>query len=1374
MREQLARQVLAFLAGALVASGCGGFDGEDRSGSAVTPDQDRIGSSPTPDVVALPSLPTDPDAVLGVVPGYGVVHAGTGGFDGGGTITVRAIDPSELDAPVEALPPPGVTSTESTISRRDLVGTDPSEEIRDESSTLRSMIEFVAGEGSVRAGPGLDIEVEGQFGGQLTVRLDANPPPDDDLLPAVVHVHDDGRLSVEPAYWDEETGQIVTQAGDFSFSIPWWLNPVNWVAGIIDGVSDYLTGRTDPPRCGSPAPVWARLQSPDGVVHTCFQTNVDAATGRERAELYLKSNRRTTLVVERPDDAAYAWVEGQPEWAQPLIAQLTGKDADRHILVTGGQALSFGFDQPELEDRTEQMEMETTIQTGLLDSLMYLLGASGNDIVSVALTLNACVVELVGVDALGGDFSIDFDWRSVFGSMVDCALTGLVNMVEPGVALGVVEDLESLGAITSFPKDALARGAAIDHATRSAQRLARVAEGILKAGPALVGVWDQFFDNRDDGTRAVVSLASIETLEPPTLKEIAIPEPSASEAPVMIVVDRSGSMSEELPGGVKIDVAKAALLDFVEGANPDTPVGLWTYPAGGNCGTGASAVRLAERDPVSMSPVIRTLTPDGDTPTAEALTAAWQSMIADGYDAGTLILVSDGESTCDDPCSAARELAASNFSVQFVGVGFGAISEAGQQELDCIADVTLGTSVQAEDDDGLRDVIDDASRPDLSVRLEHPSEAVVEVGNTPEGNIEVSARIENTSSSQAENVIAALRFDSGNPGVAAPVRALGNLNPADSATVTWSFRPSLLTAGQSVAFTVVVVADNLDAPVEASGQIELRNLDAAADAGDLLSSGLVILGDSFSAGEGADGYINGTDIDQNRCHRSRHTYLVDLLDIPSDHLLACSGAVAQDLHSPNTGNNVAAQLDQLRQVGERPAGPPPGVVMTMGGNDVGFADVIIYCLVLTCSDIVSDAFGLDLPDVNTGDGYIIEKFQLESFSTSEGPTTFAGMMADHYARINEVLNSHWWKAERGTVAPIIVLAYPRPVPSVDVSCPILTGFVNQAELTFATRFVATLNANIEAAVDAAHADGVPVYFVPNTEDAFAPNHTICDDKPYARSLQSLNGAGIDLGSVIRDIRGTLTFDPSIGALTGGAGRAVQELFHPNQAGYDALTGAILRWSQSAQAQAAETELAAWSAEIEDSVPLDPPQPTVTSQWDSSTTDLGQLVPGERLQPGTSYPLSVQGYAPLSPLTLEVRSDPTILQVARANLDGHATLEVGIPSDLPPGKHTLVVSGVGPSGETRSVSVAFTVATAWWRDAQRLLILASVGFLVLAAGAYASELLRRRRSKRPPTAEDEPVGAGPTADQDAHRPSGRGSEPSEPPETQRSEPTEEAT
>ena len=84
----------------------------------------------------------------------------------------------------------------------------------------------------------------------------------------------------------------------------------------------------------------------------------------------------------------------------------------------------------------------------------------------------------------------------------------------------------------------------------------------------------------------------------------------------------------------------------------------------------------------------------------------------------------------------------------------------------------------------------------------------------PDATVAINVAVKNISQTEARNVIVRIEFTSASPGVVAPVRALGNIEPGGEQSATWVFRPSLLLAGETVSFAVTISAENLSEAVE--------------------------------------------------------------------------------------------------------------------------------------------------------------------------------------------------------------------------------------------------------------------------------------------------------------------------------------------------------------------------------------------------------------------------------------------------------------------------------------------------------------------------------------------------------------------------------
>lgn len=168
---------------------------------------------------------------------------------------------------------------------------------------------------------------------------------------------------------------------------------------------------------------------------------------------------------------------------------------------------------------------------------------------------------------------------------------------------------------------------------------------------------------------------------------------------IIFVVDVSGSMA-----GKPLEDAKSALRAGIDVLPDDTAAGIRSFS--GACGSGGTLLVPVDTDNrEQLNAAVDSLSAGGGTPTPDALRAAADDLPAHGQRA--IILISDGQSTCGDPCPVAQELKDSfgiDFRVHTVGLG---VPSQAENELACIASVTGGTYVEASDPETLSDVISD-------------------------------------------------------------------------------------------------------------------------------------------------------------------------------------------------------------------------------------------------------------------------------------------------------------------------------------------------------------------------------------------------------------------------------------------------------------------------------------------------------------------------------------------------------------------------------------------------------------------------------------------------------------------------------------------
>jgi hypothetical protein len=203
--------------------------------------------------------------------------------------------------------------------------------------------------------------------------------------------------------------------------------------------------------------------------------------------------------------------------------------------------------------------------------------------------------------------------------------------------------------------------------------------------------------------------------------------------------------------------------------------------------------------------------------------------------------------------------------------------------------------------------------------------------------------------------------------------------------------------------------------------------------------GYVALGDSYSSGEGTGDYAYNSQFTKNACHRSPHAY-GPLLD--SDRSLgtltfvACSGAITADLIGPNhehnidinTGQPEAAQLDSLSSATKT-------VTLTIGGNDLGFVDVLQQCVIGRVGPLLASGHAGCSKDHGLADTVTRRLNALAGIGTA---TTPSGV------RISSLLSLLLTAHTRAPNAHIYLAGYPQLFGKFSGECGIGTVYVKNA------------------------------------------------------------------------------------------------------------------------------------------------------------------------------------------------------------------------------------------------------------------------------------------------------------------------------------------
>lgn len=201
---------------------------------------------------------------------------------------------------------------------------------------------------------------------------------------------------------------------------------------------------------------------------------------------------------------------------------------------------------------------------------------------------------------------------------------------------------------------------------------------------------------------------------PTTAAAIAAAPTEGHRAPVMIVLDASGSMNADDVPGSRIDAAKKAVTSLIGTMPADVQVGLQVF--GTHTGSSDAEKAAGCRDTVTMQKVgplnktamtraVGGIKASGYTPIGNALRAAADALPNEGP--RSIVLVSDGEDTCapPEPCDVAKDLKQQGIDLVVHTIGF-KVDDIARGQLSCIAAATGGSYADAGDAGELTEKLD--------------------------------------------------------------------------------------------------------------------------------------------------------------------------------------------------------------------------------------------------------------------------------------------------------------------------------------------------------------------------------------------------------------------------------------------------------------------------------------------------------------------------------------------------------------------------------------------------------------------------------------------------------------------------------------------
>jgi hypothetical protein len=417
------------------------------------------------------------------------------------------------------------------------------------------------------------------------------------------------------------------------------------------------------------------------------------------------------------------------------------------------------------------------------------------------------------------------------------------------------------------------------------------------------------------------------------------------------------------------------------------------------------------------------------------------------------------------------------------------------------------------------------------------------------------------------------------------------------------------------------------------------------------------LGDSYTSGEGAFDYLPGTDTADSTCHLSANSYPLlltdDLFSSASGHSVACSGAVIDDVGSTSDGYRGQVRggysLNELNESHRTKlssimadfspgyvaqhrfvAGYQPRIVtVSIGGNDIGFGDILERCVVPHLSRHWSDGTCYDTYESRQ------EVVDLVDRTVPRWVTLYRQLQAESPG------------------STVYAIGYPS-IASDTGKCPLNVG-LNKSELEFAEELIHYLDASIK---DAALNAGVSYIDI---SQALA-GHRLCEASGSSMAVNGIT-AGNDFGVFGINILG-------------------RESYHPNAFGHQLIEQSILRQTGNLSSVAMSSETnhrfdtgnlldAHKTGRVINTLAPD----NVTSRSTSPGQKINVRLNGVRdgLLPGASYIVHLDG------------PEGAILGSLDITMDGSAAGSVKIPDNAVLGIHAIDVLGPGQN-DNRPIDV----------------------------------------------------------------------------------------
>lgn len=427
--------------------------------------------------------------------------------------------------------------------------------------------------------------------------------------------------------------------------------------------------------------------------------------------------------------------------------------------------------------------------------------------------------------------------------------------------------------------------------------------------------------------------------------------------------------------------------------------------------------------------------------------------------------------------------------------------------------------------------------------------------------------------------------------------------------------------------------------------------------------GLLGLGDSYISGEGEFEYKDGTDdLALNMCHLSNksYPYLLGARYFGDSESVACSGAKTRDIYGDDgkykgqfsTFSLVGMSKEQMLkkwmpgyiyQSTFVKASMPSALVLSIGGNDIGFGDILTSCVSPTAKTDNHTCFAT----------YEDRKEKLQQINNA----------------FDQLVVTYKTIKNASPTTRIYVVGYPQVVKP-DGNCG-LNVQLNKEETEFASQLIEYLNGVVELA-----AKNAGVYYV-DTHDALN-GHRLCE-APAGQAAMN----GVTTGKAIAPAK-NLQWLRVLG----------KESFHPTVLGHELLADSVARATHGFTAEMPAAQPNIMKPGLDPNTPLlttAPKDNRMIYQLEQDDTMVDSV-----LLRGATTTISVNGLLHNTLLNgmfnAVLHSDPINIGSIRADANGDIFGSVTIPNSVPVGYHTLHLYGADMAGNNIDIQKVVYVAS----------------------------------------------------------------------------------